>query len=435
MVKMLKEVHLKDLRLEKFIDKDILDNVPNLTFAPQQPKTVLLTGANGFLGHIVCLNWMEELSKIGGKLICIIRAADNEAARKRLEKEFKGIDLAFENRYNQLAKQHLEVLAGDISEPLLGLDEVTYQRLGNEVDRICHVAALVNHRLAYQHLFTPNVVGTTEIIRLAITIKKKAIDFISTVGVQPLLDKRNGSNESTPLKQRVRLTNHYALGYATSKWAGEHLLQQANEKLGLISNILRCDMIMPDQNYKGQANTEDIVTRLLYSIVTTGLAPKSFYQTNINDSKNDAHYDGIPVNVLSNAIVGLYLSNESECKVFNAQNYLKDNVSLDTFVDWIETAGYHIHRIEKHADWFGRMETKLKSLPEEQRQRSMIDIMAAYEHPYPIKNETPDCSNFKKMIRLIYNGKDFQSLSETYIHKYLNDMAVLGLIEVPILTH
>lgn len=428
-----KIVHLIDLQLEKFIDKDILDNVPNLKTASQQPKTVLFTGANGFLGHIVCLKWLEKLAQTGGKLICIIRAADNAAAKVRLDKKFQGIDTIFETRYNELAAQHLEVITGDISEPLLGLEEKTYNRLTKTVDRICHIAALVNHRLAYQHLFGPNVVGTTEIIRLAITHQKKAIDFISTVGVQSLLDKSNGNNEAAPLKSSIKLSNHYASGYATSKWAGERLLQQASQELGLTTNILRCDMIMPDQIYKGQINTEDIVTRLLYSIITTGLAPTSFYQLNPNDAKSNAHYDGVPVDVLADAIVGLSLDNKNQCSTFNAQNYLEDDISLDSFVDWIETAGYDIHRIKEHKTWYERMENKLKSLSEAQRKHSMIDIMGAYGRPYPVNANSPDCSNFKALVQQLNNGQDIPPLSETYIHKYLNDMVILGLIDKAVL--
>ena len=89
----------------------------------------VLVFLNGFLGHIVCLNWLEELSKVDGKLICIIRAVDKETAKKRLDKKFKGVDTAFENRYNELSAQHLEVLAGDISEPLLGLNEANKKNI------------------------------------------------------------------------------------------------------------------------------------------------------------------------------------------------------------------------------------------------------------------------------------------------------------------
>ena len=44
-------------------------------------------------------------------------------------------------------------------------------------------AALVNGVLPYSELFGPNVVGTAELIRLAITTKLKAFTYVSTLNV------------------------------------------------------------------------------------------------------------------------------------------------------------------------------------------------------------------------------------------------------------
>ena len=107
----------------------------------------------------------------------------------------------------------------------LGLDEATFQRLTDEVDRVCHVGALVNHRLSYQNLFGPNVAGTAEIIRLAITGHFKPVDFVSSLGTLSMLDTANGNEDALPIEQYVPLSDGYAVGYAISKLAGEYLLR------------------------------------------------------------------------------------------------------------------------------------------------------------------------------------------------------------------
>ena len=51
------------------------------------------------------------------------------------------------------------------------------------MDLIVHPAALVNHVLPDDQLFGPNVVGTAELIRLAITSRIKPFTYLSTVAV------------------------------------------------------------------------------------------------------------------------------------------------------------------------------------------------------------------------------------------------------------
>ena len=61
----------------------------------------------------------------------------------------------------------------------------------------------------------------------------------------------------------------------------------------------------------------------------------------------------------------------------------------------------------------------------------MLDIMPAFSRPYPAASPLPDCRNFEAAVRLVNKGEDIPPLSEAYIHKYLEDMALLELIERP----
>ena len=75
------------------------------------------------------------------------------------------------------------MLAGDKGEANLGLAQATWQRLADTVDLIVDPAALVNHVLPYSQLFGPNVVGTAELIRIALTTRIKPFVYVSTIGV------------------------------------------------------------------------------------------------------------------------------------------------------------------------------------------------------------------------------------------------------------
>ena len=425
-----KLAYAKDLQLARFLGQEIIATAATLAEIRAVPNTVLLTGANGFLGHILCLTWLERVAKTNGKVICIIRAADDQAARQRLDKAFHGKDAEMETLYKQLSAQHLEVFAGDIAETNFGLSPAIFQRLSTEVDRICHPAALVNHRFEYAHLFGPNVIGTAEIIRLAITHHKKPIDFISSVAVERYLETSQINNEASPLLPQVKLSGHYAAGYGISKWAAEHLLKNANETFGIPVNVFRSDMILAHQTYKGQINSADMLTRLLFSIITTSLAPVSFYQKNKDGQVSKAHYDGVPVDVIAKAVVEVCDTEQTGLQVFNVQNYHQnDGVSLDSFVDWIISAGYKVQRLDKHKKWFERMQDKLNTLPDEQKQQSALDILVAYSRPYPPASNPAGCDNFKGLIQTLNAGADIPHLSETYIHKCLADMRLLRILD------
>ena len=95
--------------------------------------------------------------------------------------------------------------------------------------------------------------------------------------------------------------DRYADGYANSKWAGEVLLREAHERFGLPVSVFRSDMILAHSKYQGQINVPDMFTRWLFSIVVTGLAPRSFYTS----GAAKPHYDGLPVDFTAESIATL----------------------------------------------------------------------------------------------------------------------------------
>ncbi len=56
------------------------------------------------------------------------------------------------------------------------------------------------------------------------------------------------------------------------------LLREAHDLCGLPVAVFRCDMILADTTYAGQLNVPDMFTRMMLSLVATGIAPGSFYE-------------------------------------------------------------------------------------------------------------------------------------------------------------
>lgn len=416
-------IRASDLTVSAFFDAKQLE--------PQATRTVLLTGATGFLGRFLCLEWMESVAPRNGKVIAIVRAHDVSSARRRIDEAFGTLDDELSRHFQSLAKNHLEVIVGDLALPLLGQSEEEFRRLAREVDQIVHPGALVNHRLTYQDLFEPNVVGTAELIRLALSERPKRFDYVSTVGVPYTLPKLLDETEDADIRTyapEMPLGDKYALGYAASKWASEALLRDAHEKFGLAVNVFRPNMILAHSTYRGQINVPDMFTRLLLSIVATGLAPGSFYELQKDGSRATTHYDGLPVDVLARLHRQIGDRPYSGFHTYNTINmHHDDGISYDTYVNWIQSAGYQVQRINEHGEWYRRFTNTLRNLPDEARQRSSLSIVEHFQEPHPVGGPVAHTERFEEAV----GGRTVPHVTEHFIHKYLADMAALGLIPEP----
>ncbi|BBX64452.1 oxidoreductase [Mycobacterium saskatchewanense] len=433
------EVRAADLKLAAFIDAKTLAEAPTLPSAAGTPHTVLLTGANGYLGRFLCLEWLERLSETGGRLICIVRGVDDEAAARRLGDVFDSGDPELVRRFRDLAANHLEVIAGDIGEPQMGVSQEVWDRLVRDVDHIVHPAALVNHVLPYDQLFGPNVVGTAEVIRLAITGRIKPVTYLSTVAVAMSVDPGRFTEDGDirTISPARPLDASYANGYANSKWAGEVLLREAHHLCGLPVAVFRSDMILAHSRYAGQLNVPDAFTRLIISLLATGIAPSSFYRAGDDGTRAIAHYDGLPADFVAEAVttLGEQMANATEdsggFRSFDVMNPHDDGVSLDVFVDWLIGAGHDIRRIDDYDEWLSRFETALRALPDRQRQHSALPLLDAYREPErPLRGAPAPTDVFRRAVQTAKIGadEDIPHLSAALLDKYVADLRVLGLV-------
>ncbi len=429
------EVRASDLTLDKFLDEATLAAAPNLPKASGEPRTVLLTGATGFLGRYLALDWLERMDLVDGKVIALVRARSDEEARARLDKTFGGDGVAGDPEllahYRELAADHLEVIAGDKGEANLGLDPQTWQRLADTVDLIVDPAALVNHVLPYSELFGPNALGTAELIRIALTTKLKPYTYVSTIGVGDQI-KPGEFVEDADIRQisaARAINDNYANGYGNSKWAGEVLLREAHDLCGLPVAVFRCDMILADTTYAGQLNLPDMFTRLMLSLVATGIAPGSFYELDADGNRQRAHYDGLPVEFIAAAISTL--GPREGFQTYHVMNPYDDGIGLDEYVDWLVEAGYSIERIADYGQWLQRFDTALRALPERQRQYSLLPLLHNYQRPEkPLRGSLAPTDRFRAAVQEAKIGpdKDIPHVSAPVIVKFATDLQLLGLL-------
>ncbi|NTY58786.1 carboxylic acid reductase [Mycolicibacterium sphagni] len=427
------EARASDLTLDRFIDAATLAAAPQLPGPSSEVRTVLLTGATGFLGRYLALEWLERMSLVDGKVIALVRARADDEARSRLDATFDSGDPKLLAHYRELAAGHLEVIAGDKGEENLGLDAQTWQRLADTVDLIVDPAALVNHVLPYRELFGPNAVGTAELIRIALTTKAKPFVYVSTIGVGAGIPPGQfvEDGDIRAISPTRAVDDSYANGYGNSKWAGEVLLREANHLCGLPVSVFRCDMILADTTYGGQLNLPDMFTRMVLSLVATGIAPASFYELDADGNRQRAHYDGLPVEFIAEAISTLGAQVTEGFETYHVMNPYDDGIGLDEFVDWLAEAGYPIQRIGDYGTWLQRFETSMRALPDRQRQYSLLPLLHNYQHAErPVRGSIAPTERFRAAVQDAKIGpdKDIPHVTPEVIVKYVTDLQLLGLL-------
>ena len=108
-----------------------------------------------------------------------------------------------------------------------------------------------------------------------------------------------------------------------------------------------------------------------------------------------------------------------------------DGISLDQFVDWLIEAGYPIQRIDDYDDWLARFETALRTLPERQRQHSVLALLDAFRRPAEaVPGSAIPAERFRADVQTAEIGPDgdIPHLSAALIAKYIADLKRLRLL-------
>jgi glycopeptidolipid biosynthesis protein len=200
-------------------------------------------------------------------------------------------------------------------------------------------------------------------------------------------------------------------------------------------------MILADTSYAGQLNVSDNFTRMVLSVVATGIAPDSFYQLDADGNRQRAHFDGLPVEFVAEAIAALGAQVVDGFQTYHVMNPHDDGIGLDEFVDWLIEAGHPIKRIGDFAEWLQRLETRLRALPDRQRQHSLLWALPLH-NSHPVQNPNhlqpaePICGSVAPADRFraaVHEAKigpdnDIPHVTAPIITKYVTDLQQMGLL-------
>jgi len=159
-------------------------------------------------------------------------------------------------------------LAGDLSEPHLGLDRVMWQGLAERLDGILHNGAQLGYVASYDQLKGANVSGTCEVLRLAAT-RRIPLQYISSTAVYEAARYRDVVIRET---DDVAGWEGIHLGYSQTKWVSERLVLAAGAA-GLPIAVYRPPLIS-GHSQTGAWHEDDFLHRMMRGCLAMGLTPE-----------------------------------------------------------------------------------------------------------------------------------------------------------------
>ncbi|KKO99995.1 hypothetical protein THAR02_07898 [Trichoderma harzianum] len=238
--------------------------------APQRKgiRNVLLTGATGFIGPFL----LQELLKAPGigKIRCLVRAITGDQALKRLLDNLK----RYGHSVTESVKSQIEAVAGDFSQPMLGLETNAYSRLVDQTDVVYHLGVHVDYTQPNSSHVEANVRRTYHLLKFACDGHLKPFHYISSIsafGETGLMKEDGLLEEDQSLERYLEPVLQYENGYGQSQWVADEMVSRLMRR-GFPAAIYRLGLVLCSSS-NGVGNPDDFMGRLFSDCARLGPYP------------------------------------------------------------------------------------------------------------------------------------------------------------------
>ena len=393
---------LPDLRAEAVLDPDIVpDPALDKARTPGDARNVFLTGATGFLGAFLL---HELLSTTEAAVHCLVRPRADAPPMQAVETNLSRYGI-----WQPGWAERIVPVAGDLGEPLFGMDEDGFDALAREVEVVVHAGAVVNLVYPYSALKAANVGGTREVLRLACRRGAKPVHHVSTNGVFP---KGTGLCEED--MDLDALAGGIEDGYGQSKWVAERLVREAAGR-GLPASVYRPGNVA-GHSATGASNPRDLLGAVLVESLRLGRAPEV----------EGWSLEMTPVDFVAGAIVRL----ASEPRMLGGTYHLAnpDPPPAREVFDRLEEIGYPLERVP-YDEWLDAVNAVARGEDD-----PVGDVLrgAAPAAEELVDGNTYDDRNAGRDLR---DGPRRPAIDAELLETYARYFVERGLVEAPATLH
>jgi|SRR5579875_440626 len=148
-------------------------------------KNILLAGATGFIGKVWLANILADVPELG-RIFVLVRRTRSTTAKERFGKTvttspvFEPLAKKHGARFFEMLNARVEVVEGDLTKPMLGLDEATASRLERELDLIINSSGLTDFNPDLRDALSANVDSVANVLEFLRRTDHAALLHLST---------------------------------------------------------------------------------------------------------------------------------------------------------------------------------------------------------------------------------------------------------------
>ena len=369
---------------------------------PAGRARIFLSGAAAHIGAWLLARLLDDPMV---EVTCLGEGGNTASAARRIATEMAGFGLWTEARSSRL-----NVVAGALDQPRLGLDVATWKRIAAESDILIHAGVRINFLEPYARLRAANVLSTREMLQLAVTERPKPLHYLGSFGV---IDHAAATCEGETVDEDAELNSHEGLpsGYLTSRWVADHMVRRAMAR-GLPTTIHRVTTVAGDSLHH-RVDPNEVYWRLIQAMVTLGAIPESHRQLDL-----------IAPDMAADALIALARDAKG-----GGVTHISGGApqSWDDVADVLRGMGYSLVRLSGAA-WAERLRAKLAAPDADQRLAEIAPLIAhdGGDLPYLF---TIDAGRSRQRLGSL--GVDLSPLDPAGLAQCLEALIERGFLDAP----